>query len=202
MVEKAVLTRSRGRWMGEDGDDIPASWPEHLDAAAVEALNNHILPHLKFSPNELLLGLVINTSRTPGEISTTKLNSNDISIQMAYVDQQRTDGYAQMIKHANKRKLVFDKKVLQHAPRKVIFKAGQLVQVYRSNLDFTVRIDRKMLPKWSTPRRVTSCNRNLYKIETLEGLPIGGQFSAQWLRRFIPHSGTTLNTIQNEIKKE
>lgn len=45
-------------------EDLPKNWPDHLEAA-VEALNNRILPHLRYSPNELLLGLVINSKRTP-----------------------------------------------------------------------------------------------------------------------------------------
>jgi hypothetical protein len=46
--------------------DLPASWPDHLEEA-IEFLNNQILPNLKFSPNELLLGIVINTKRTPAD---------------------------------------------------------------------------------------------------------------------------------------
>jgi hypothetical protein len=58
------------------------------------------------------------------------------------------------LSHAHKRKLAFDRKLLSRAPREVIFKAGQLVQVYRSDLDFTFKAERKMEPKWSAPRRV------------------------------------------------
>jgi hypothetical protein len=53
--------------LGEDEYDamiMPDSWPDHLEAA-VKALNNCILPNLKFSSNELLLGIVINTNHTP-----------------------------------------------------------------------------------------------------------------------------------------
>jgi hypothetical protein len=110
--------------------------------------NCHILPHLKLSPNGHIFGLVVNTGGMPDNISTAELNPNNISIQMAYVGQQRT---AQIVMHANKRKLAFDKNVLEWAPKEVIFKVGQLVQVYRSNLDFTVSVDRKMVPKWSAP---------------------------------------------------
>jgi hypothetical protein len=181
--------------------DIPASWPDHLEAA-VKALNNRIIPHLKFSPKELLLGLVINTSRTPEDIATTEPTTDDVALQMAYVNQQRTDGYAQIIDHAYKRKAAFDRIVLSRAPKEVIFKSGQLVQVYRSDLDYTFKSIRKMEPKWSAPRRVTSRDRNSYKLETLEGLPIGGRFTARRLRRFLPRRGTALHEAQAKIEEE
>jgi hypothetical protein len=97
---------------------------------------------------------------------------------MAYVEQQRLDGYAHISSHAHRWKLVFDRKVLARAPREVIFKEGQLVQVYRSNLDFTFKTEWKTVPKWSAPCWVTSRDRNSYKLETLEGLPIGNRFSS------------------------
>jgi RNase H-like domain found in reverse transcriptase/Reverse transcriptase (RNA-dependent DNA polymerase) len=188
--------------LGEDeynAMDVPASWPDHLEEA-VEFLNNCILPHLKFSPNELLLGIVINTKRTPAEQTEEEVSADEVEVQMAYVEQQRLDGYAHISSHAHKRKLAFDRKVLSRAPREVIFKAGQLVQVYRSDLDFTFKAERKMEPKWSAPRRVTSRDRNSYKLETLEGLPIGNRFSSRRLRRFIPRNGTALHEAQAAIE--
>jgi hypothetical protein len=184
-----------------DAMDIPASWPDHLEEA-VEFLNNCILPNLKFSPNELLLGIVINTKRTPTNQTDEEVSTEEVEVQMAYVEQQRLDGYAHISSHAHRRKLAFDRKVLAQAPREVIFKAGQLVQVYRSDLDFTFKTERKMVPKWSAPRRVTSRDRNSYKLETLEGLPIGNRFSSRRLRRFIPRTGTMLNEAQMAIEKK
>src|SRR5882762_6138136 len=43
--------------------DIPSSWPNHLDTA-IKNLLDRILPSLKFSPNELLLGLPLNAGHT------------------------------------------------------------------------------------------------------------------------------------------
>jgi hypothetical protein len=180
--------------------DVPASWPDHLEEA-VEFLNNCILPNLKFSPNELLLGIVINTKRTPAEQTEEEVSADEVEVQMAYVEQQQLDGYAHISSHAHKWKLVFDRKVLSRAPREVIFKAGQLVQVYRSDLDFTFKAEQKMEPKWSAPRQVTSRDRNSYKLETLEGLPIGNRFSSRRLRRFIPRTGTMLHEAQTAIEK-
>ncbi|KAG2047620.1 hypothetical protein BDR06DRAFT_851293, partial [Suillus hirtellus] len=80
---------------------------------------------------------------------------SDISTQMAYVAQQQLDGYDAAVQHAVKRKAAFDKRVLKQTPGEVIFCQGQLVQFYRSNLDYTFNAKRKLLPKWSPPHRVT-----------------------------------------------
>jgi hypothetical protein len=77
-----------------------------------------------------------------------------------------------------------------------------LVQVYRSDLDFTFKTDRKLLPKFSAPRRVVRRKRNSYLLETLEGFPIAGRFSSRRLRQFIPRKGTALDDLQGAIEKE
>ena len=118
--------------LGEDeynAMDLPTSWPDHLEEA-IEFLNNCILPNLKFSPNELLLGIMINTKHTPANQAEEEVSTHEVEVQMAYVEQQRLDGYAHTLSHAHKQKLIFDRKLLSWAPKEVIFKAGQLVQVY------------------------------------------------------------------------
>ena len=190
--------------IGEDkyGDmDVPNNWPDHLEAA-VRYINNRILPNLQYSPNELLLGLVVNTKPTPIEHTATEPTLDEVETQMAYVDQQRFDGYAHIVDHAHRRKTTFDKQVLSRSPREVICRAGDLVQVYRSDLDYTFQTDRKMLPKFSAPRRVVSRNQNSYQLETLESLPIVGRFSSRRLRLFIPRKGTELAGVQTAIEKE
>jgi hypothetical protein len=140
--------------LGEDeyaAMDLPANWPDHLDAA-IRYINNRILPYLKYSPNELLLGLIVNTSTTPPNGVSAPPTTEEVDLQMAYVDQQRFDGYSQIVEHAQRRKAAFDKVVLAHPPREVTFRAGDLAQVYRSDLDFTLATDRKLLPKFSAPR--------------------------------------------------
>ena len=190
--------------IGEDeygAMDVPSNWPDHLEAA-VRFINNRILPNLHHSPNELLLGLVVNTSPTPIDQATTELTLNEVNTQMAYVNQQRFDGYAHTVDHAQHRKATFDKQVLGRSPREIVFKAGDLVQVYRSDLDYTFKSDRKILPKFSAPRRVVSRNQNSYQLKTLEGLPIAGWFSSRRLRLFIPRKGTELEGVQAAIEKE
>ncbi|KAG2051607.1 hypothetical protein BDR06DRAFT_832889, partial [Suillus hirtellus] len=70
---------------------------------------------------------------------------------IAYVEQQWLDSYKEAIRHTIRRKAAFDKKLLQRTPGEVIFKPGQLVQVYRNDLDYTFKTKRKLIPKWSTP---------------------------------------------------
>ena len=78
----------------------------------------------------------------------------------------------------------------------VVFTPGQLVQVYRSNLDYTFKTEQKLLPKWSCPYRISSRLRNAYKLETLTGTPLSGEFSTQQLQAFIPREGTSLHEEQ------
>ena len=134
-------------------DDIPKSWPEHFDEA-IRILNWRLLPALKFSPKELMLGLVVNTK--PSNIDTTILpvTEFDTALQMAYVAQQHLDGYAEAVAHALRRKATFNRKVLARNPGEVTFSKGQLVQIYRSDLDYTFKTEHKLLPKWSTPQRI------------------------------------------------
>lgn len=181
-------------------EDTPRNWPEHLDEA-IRMINTRLLPAFNFSPKELLLGLVVNTPTTNPTIASEPTTNEDVATQMAYVAQQRLDGYAEMVAHAIKRKAVFDKRVLSRKPGEVIFHTGQLVQIYRNDLDYTFKTDRKLLPKWSPPQRVTNRNLNSYTLERLDGTPIAGQFSARRLREFIPKEGTKLAEEQAEVEQ-
>lgn len=53
-------------------NDISKTWPKHFDEA-IQILNWHILPALKFTPKELMLGLVINMKQTNIEDSGISL---------------------------------------------------------------------------------------------------------------------------------
>ncbi|KIK47919.1 hypothetical protein CY34DRAFT_798788 [Suillus luteus UH-Slu-Lm8-n1] len=59
---------------------------------------------------------------------------------------------------------------------------------------------RKLVPKWSAPRRVVSRISNSYTLTSLEGFPINGLFHARRLRRFIPRNGTTLAALQEALQ--
>ena len=175
----------------EDWEKLPKTWPDHLDDA-VHALNSHLLPALKYTPKELLLGLVIDTKRTPLTHSVTEVSQTDAAVHMAYVAQQHLDGYDEAVQHAIKRKTAFDRKVLKRQREEIVFVPGPLVQVYRSDLDYTFKTEKKILPKWSRPYRITTWLRNSYRLETTTGMPIPGDFSGRWLRAFVPREGTQL----------
>lgn len=76
-----------------------------------------------------------------------------------------------------------------------------MVQIYRSDLDYTFKTERKVLPKWSSPQRIASRQLNAYTLETLNGEPIQGRFSARRLRRFIPEEGTKLAEEQRLVEE-
>jgi hypothetical protein len=130
------------------------------------------------------------------------IRNTDASTQIAYVEQQCLDGYEEIVKHAIKRKAAFDKKLLQRPPGEVTFKIGQLVQVYRNDLDYTHKTDRKIIPKWSIPRRIRGRNLNSYKLETLGGGLLKGDFSARRLRAFTPREGTDLARYQDAYDRK
>ena len=201
-----VLARLCAPELGEDGwremsiNNLPRNWPDHF-ANAIHMLNHRLLPSLKFSPKELMLGMVVNTPKTNLEISTTPTSSEEIETHMAYVAQQRMDAHSEAIRHADRRKEAFDRKVAKSSARPVIFHVGQLVQVFRSDLAYSIGSERKLTPMWSTPRRVTERIANSYQLETLDGARLEGAFSARRLRGFIPREGTDLAEAQKEYMK-
>ena len=83
--KEGVCIESRGGWVGK-------TRPEHFDKA-IRILNWQILLALKFSL-EILLGLVVNTSKMPLEVSCSFLPPADVDAHMTYMAQQQLDGYA------------------------------------------------------------------------------------------------------------
>ena len=134
-----------------DWNTLPKMWPLHINDTVL-VLNTHILPALKFMPKELLLGLVVDTPPTPLSISGSEMTPKECETQMAYIAQQRLDGYEVIVRYAVSRKGAFDCRILTKKPGQVIFKCGQLVQIYCSNLDYTFKTEQKLLLKWSQPR--------------------------------------------------
>src|ERR1700728_2009841 len=149
--------------------DIPNNWPNYLDIV-IENLNNRILPSLKFSPNKLMLGLIVNsrTAENPDNIGPP--TEEEINIHMALVDQQRLDGYSSIVDHAAKRKAAFDAKLQKRAPRIVVFQPGDLVQVHETKWVRTFAAIKKLIPMWSIPHRVATRQVNSYALETLAGV--------------------------------
>ena len=201
-----VLARLCAPEVGEDGwqamnwTDLPKTWPEHFDEA-IQILNWRILPALKFSPKELLLSLIVNTKPTPLEVSSSMPTPNDFDIHMAYAAQQRIDGYLEAVRHAMDRKTRFDRRVLESKEGEVVFEEGQLVQIYRNDLAKSISSERKLAPMWSEPHRVSERILNSYKLETLQGQPLDGEYHARRLRKFVPREGTELAIQQKKIEE-
>ncbi|ESK82247.1 rna binding protein [Moniliophthora roreri MCA 2997] len=162
---------------------LPNTQPDHLNTA-IHALNTCQLTNFSFSPKELLFGMVVNTKKTLLKEAAPILKEMDITTHMAYIAQQQLDGYDRMVRHTIRHKNTFDKRVIWESGKEIVFEAGDLVQVYRSNMDHTFKTERKLIPKWSAPRRVVKRNVNSYMLETLEGVWMEGEFSARRLRLF------------------
>ena len=109
--------------------DIPSNWPEYLDIA-IKHLNDRILPSLKYSPNELLLGLIVNSRRTDSPEDVRPPTEQEVALHLALVEQQRLDGYSATVDHAIKCKNTFDAKLRQQALQNVVFQQGDLVQIH------------------------------------------------------------------------
>ncbi|KIK16326.1 hypothetical protein PISMIDRAFT_268965 [Pisolithus microcarpus 441] len=69
------------------------------------------------------------------------------------MEQKRLDGAEQAVLHAVRRdSAVFDKRVLRSTTGEVIFKEGQLIQVYDATQEMSFTTTRKLLLGWSAPR--------------------------------------------------
>ena len=82
------------------------------------------------------------------------------------------------------------------------YKKGDLVQIQDSRLDLTLATEAKLLPHWGAPHRVIDQRCNSYRLETVQGLPVSGMFSAQQLQRFVPRPGTELVAQQLEVESK
>ena len=123
-------------------------------------------------------------------------------LQMAYSAQQRLDGYVEAVDHATKRKRWFDNQVLTSKAGPVEFKTGDLVQFFCSELNNTLKTEKKIAPMWSAPHRVVERIVNSYRLETLDGHQLEGTYSACRLREFVSREGTTLAEEQKRRNRK
>ena len=201
-----VLARLCAPDIGEDGwqavkwDKLPATWPDHFDKA-ICILNWWILPALKFSPKEILLGLVVNMSKTPLEVSCSFLPPADVDAHMTYTAQQQLDGYAKAVHHAVQWKTVFDHRVTASKAGVIKFKKGQLVQVYDNKLASTLSTECKLAPMWLPPQRIMEQLLNSYKLKSLDGTLLDGLFHTRRLQGFVPREGTMLAVEQKKFEE-
>ena len=74
------------------------------------------------------------------------------------------------------------------------------MQIYRSDMAKSISSERKLMPMWSEPHRITERLLNSYKLETLDGQALDGEYHARRLRGFVPREGTELATQQEEFE--
>lgn len=200
------LKRACAPDLGEDGwakvtsfEDLPRNWPDHLDDA-ICSINNRIIPAYNYSPHELLTGVIINSAPVPIAEMDALPTPDEVHQHLALSKQQRLDAYSHIVEKANERETSFNEGLDNSRRKKAVeFTVGVLVQVYRSDLDYTFKTERKLLPKWGPVRRIVGRNRNSYKIATLEGLTLKGWFSARRLREFVAWPGTELEADQRAL---
>jgi RNase H-like domain found in reverse transcriptase len=88
----SALKRLCAPGLGEDDyesmalKDLPSNWPEYLDVT-IKHLNNRILPSLKYSPNELLLGLVVNSRQTDSPEDIRPPTEQEVALHLTLVEQ-------------------------------------------------------------------------------------------------------------------
>jgi hypothetical protein len=134
---------------------------------------------LKYSPNELMLGLIVNShsAKNPGNIGPPI--EEEINIHMALVEQQHLDGYLSTVEYATRHKATFDAKPQKCTPRIVVFQLGNSVQVHEIKLVRTFTDIKKLIPMWSIPHCIAMCQVNSYTLETLAGLLLAGVYNSR-----------------------
>lgn len=91
---------------------------------------------------ELMFGVLEHTKPTPVETAVLEPSDSNIKVSFMYAGQQYTDGNNMTVKCTVQCKTVFDNHVLDHHPGEITFSKVNLVQVKRSNIDYTFRTDR------------------------------------------------------------
>lgn len=150
----------------------------------------------------MLLGIAVNTPKTALDEASSVLGAEEAATHMLYAEQQRLDGYEEVLHHASRRKSVFDRKVLKSRQGEVVFKKGDLVQYRFNQLDNTHSTKVKLAVRWSELVRVAECLENSYELATRDGSRVdGGPFHACRVRCFMARPGTRLWEEQKEVER-
>ncbi|KAJ7701789.1 hypothetical protein B0H17DRAFT_924117 [Mycena rosella] len=146
-----------------------------------------------------MLGAIVNTPKTQISASVEALVATDAKAHMAYVAQQRLDGYAARVEYALGRKAAFDRRVEKNGGE-ITYRKGDLVQVYSSTWGYTFRCLKKLIFRWSTPHRVVEKLSHSYRLETIDGVPLEGEYNTRRLRPFVPKIGGRLERTQQQFE--
>ena len=115
------------RWQSMSWSNLPRAWLNHFNEA-IQILNWRILPALKFSPKEMLLSLMINTTPTPLEVSASMPAPQDFDTHITYAAQQQLNGYSEAVRHVMDHKTRFDRRVMESREGEVTFMLESLVR--------------------------------------------------------------------------
>jgi hypothetical protein len=142
--------------------------------------------------------MLVNTRTNPVTDAIGPFTVEDAAIHMVYVEQQQLDGYAGHVEYMLGHK-VFDRKVLASQAGEVVFKAGQLVQVFHSDLTHTMSNKHKLTVKWSEPYHVQQRLLNSHILETVAGITMDGPFNSRRLQAYVAREGTPLVLAQADF---
>ncbi|KIM67400.1 hypothetical protein SCLCIDRAFT_108324 [Scleroderma citrinum Foug A] len=84
---KCLCSSELGEDKYQEGGDITNAWPDHFNAA-IQHLNKRVIPAFQFSPKELLLGFVVNTTHTQTDIVVQEPSQQDMDDHLAYIKQK------------------------------------------------------------------------------------------------------------------
>nr|GAT47179.1 retrotransposon-like family member [Mycena chlorophos] len=173
---------SEDEWNAATWDALPKNWPDHFDDA-IRVLNWRILPTIKFSPREILLGLD-GSRRVPFVEAQETVRPADIDLHMAQVEQVRLDGYAARVEYALGRKAAFDRRLLADGTGEVTFVVGDLVQRRNQDADNKLSAQSKMVYEWSGPYRVIERQLHSYRLANWQGTEVSGWVNTRHLRPY------------------
>ncbi|KAF9052166.1 hypothetical protein BDP27DRAFT_1433892 [Rhodocollybia butyracea] len=146
--------------------------------------------------------MAVNTKRTGLDEAASVTKEKDVWMHMLYAEQQRLDGYKEAVVHAQKRKSLFDKKVLESREGKVEFQEGDLVQYRFNQMDNTHSTKVKLAVRWSLLVWVAKWLENSYELVWRNGTRVdGGPFHVHCVRGFRANPGTKLWEEQAEVER-
>src|SRR6266481_2096180 len=181
---------------GTGPSPTPEKLPDHLEEA-IRAMNDRILPAVGLTPQELLWGRREMAQGRKDEETLERMET-DIEHHLILSDLLCSQGYTDTLMEAANRKRQFDGKVCP-----VIFVTGDLVQVYDSKLDMTFKSRAKLLPRWSSPRKVAEKHLNSYALCTQDGRELPGTFHAHRLRHYVSRKeGPTTSTGREGTRQQ
>jgi hypothetical protein len=188
LKRKCAPDLDESEYEGEvDPQSIAANWPYFFDEVIAE-LNDRIKPGTRFTPREILFGLLFAPIHTAPETEPVEPTAKDVEDRIALAEIMRDQSFTRHTADAERRRKHSDK-----ATHPIQFQVGDLVQIYDTHWDFSVSSDRKLAPRWSAPRIIVSQGTNSYRIARMDGTLIDRNIHANHVRGFVVRPETPLD---------